>query len=81
MLRTSTQAFWHLGYGKQILGLYQAAVGSQVCLPYFVIPTSSECAFLQGGMTITKQRNRLKGDIVEALQYLKCLIQHNLLFW
>ncbi|KAG6859447.1 hypothetical protein C0995_008365 [Termitomyces sp. Mi166 len=41
---------------------------------------SSERAFSQGGLTITKQRNRLKGDIVEALQCLKCAIQHDLLF-
>jgi hAT family C-terminal dimerisation region len=33
---------------------------------------SSERAFSQGGITITKQRNRLKEDIVEALQGLKC---------
>ena len=32
-------------------------------------------------MTITKWRNRLKGDIVEALPCLKCLIWHDLLFW
>jgi hypothetical protein len=32
---------------------------------------SSERAFSQGGLTITKRRNRLKGDIVEALQALK----------
>ncbi|KAG6888672.1 hypothetical protein C0992_007879 [Termitomyces sp. T32_za158] len=41
---------------------------------------SSERAFLQGGLTITKQRNRLKGDIVEALQCLKCAVRHDLLF-
>ncbi|KAG6871410.1 hypothetical protein C0995_004883 [Termitomyces sp. Mi166 len=41
---------------------------------------SNEHAFLQGGLTITKQRNQLKGDIVEALQCLKCAIQHDLLF-
>ena len=29
---------------------------------------SSERTFFQGGMTISKQRNRLKGDLVEALQ-------------
>ena len=29
---------------------------------------------------ITKQRNHLKGDIVEALQCIKCCIRHNLLF-
>jgi hypothetical protein len=41
---------------------------------------SSECAFSQGGITISKRRNRLKGDIVEALQCVKCTIQHDLLF-
>ena len=41
---------------------------------------SSERAFLQGGLTITKRRNRLEGDIVEALQCLKCAICHDLLF-
>lgn len=32
---------------------------------------SSERAFSSAGITITKRRNRLKGDIVEALQVLK----------
>ncbi|KIL66162.1 hypothetical protein M378DRAFT_10179 [Amanita muscaria Koide BX008] len=32
---------------------------------------SSERAFSQGGITISKRRNRLKGDIVEALQCVK----------
>jgi hypothetical protein len=41
---------------------------------------SSERAFSQGGITITKCRNRLKGDIVEALQGVKCAIRHDLLF-
>jgi hypothetical protein len=41
---------------------------------------SSECAFLSAGITISKRRNRLRGDIVEALQCLKCLIHRNLLF-
>ncbi|KAG6873775.1 hypothetical protein C0993_001068, partial [Termitomyces sp. T159_Od127] len=41
---------------------------------------SSERAFSQGGLTITKHQNRLKGDIVEALQCLKCAIRHDLLF-
>ncbi|KAG2097411.1 hypothetical protein BD769DRAFT_1394522 [Suillus cothurnatus] len=36
--------------------------------------------FSQGGITVTKQQNRLKGDIIEALQIVKCSIQHNLLF-
>ena len=41
---------------------------------------SSERAFSQGGITITKRRNHLKGDIVEALQCVKCAIWHDLLF-
>jgi hypothetical protein len=41
---------------------------------------SSERAFSQGGITVSKRRNRLKGDIVEALQCVKCAIQHDLLF-
>jgi hypothetical protein len=34
----------------------------------------------QGGITISKRRNWLKGDIVEALQCVKCAIRHDLLF-
>jgi hypothetical protein len=41
---------------------------------------SSERIFSQGGITITKRRNRLKGDIVEALQCIKCAIRHDILF-
>lgn len=42
--------------------------------------SQSECAFSQGGITINKLRNRLKGDIVEALQCFKCVIQNDLIF-
>jgi hAT family C-terminal dimerisation region len=38
---------------------------------------SSERAFSQGAITITKRRNRLKGDIVEALQCLKSGIKND----
>lgn len=41
---------------------------------------SSERAFSQGGITVSKRRNRLKGDIVEALQCVKCSLRHDLLF-
>ncbi|KAF5365840.1 hypothetical protein D9757_012805 [Collybiopsis confluens] len=41
---------------------------------------SSERAFLSAGITVTKRRNRLKGDIVEALQFLKCWYKQDLLF-
>jgi hypothetical protein len=40
---------------------------------------SSECAFSQSGITVSKHCSCLKGDIVEALQCIKCAIQHNLL--
>ena len=36
--------------------------------------------FSQGGITVSKHRNHLKGDIVEALQCVKCAIHHDLLF-
>ena len=42
--------------------------------------TSSERAFSSAGITISKRHNRLKPDIVEALQYLKSTIHHGLLF-
>jgi hypothetical protein len=41
---------------------------------------SSERAFSSAGITICKRRNRLKPDIVEALQFLKCLYHRELLF-
>jgi hypothetical protein len=41
---------------------------------------SSERAFSSAGITISKRRNRLKADIVEALQCLKCMFKRGLLF-
>jgi hypothetical protein len=41
---------------------------------------SSERAFSQGGITISKRCSCLKGDIVEALQCIKCAMRHDLLF-
>ncbi|PSS32192.1 hypothetical protein PHLCEN_2v2042, partial [Hermanssonia centrifuga] len=41
---------------------------------------SSERAFSQGGITLSKRRSCLKGDVVEALQCLKCMIRRDLLF-
>ena len=41
---------------------------------------SSERAFSAAGITISKRRNRLKGDIVEALEVIKSLLHHDLLF-
>src|ERR1700731_3706473 len=41
---------------------------------------SSEHAFSSAGFTITKHCNCLQGDIVEALQFLKCIFHHDLIF-
>jgi hypothetical protein len=41
---------------------------------------SSKRAFSSAGITISKCRNCLKGDIIEALQCLKCMIHKNLIF-
>ena len=40
----------------------------------------SEHAFSSARITITKRRNRLKGDIVEALQFIKCLLRKDLIY-
>jgi len=44
---------------------------------------SSERTFSSTGITISisKWRNRLKGNIIKALQTLKCLFHHDLIFW
>lgn len=41
---------------------------------------SSERAFSAAGITISKRRNSLKADIVEALQVLRSLINSDLIF-
>ena len=41
---------------------------------------SSERSFSAAGITISKHHNRLKEDIVEALQCLKCLYHEELIF-
>ena len=42
---------------------------------------SSEQAFSSVGITISKCCNHLKGDIIKALQCLKCMIHKNLIFY
>jgi hAT family C-terminal dimerisation region len=61
---------------------YHPAWGSlaQDYLAIMSLSVSSERAFSQGGITISKRRSRLKGDIVEALQCIKCAVRHDLLF-
>ena len=41
---------------------------------------SSERAFSAAGIAISKRRNRLKADIIEALQCLKCMYNNDLIF-
>jgi hypothetical protein len=41
---------------------------------------SSKRAFLGAGITISKWRNRLKADIVEALEFLKCTYVKDLIY-
>ena len=41
---------------------------------------SSERAFSSAGITISKHQNQLKGDIVEALECIKCLLHRDLIF-
>ena len=41
---------------------------------------SSERAFSSAGITISKRHNRLKGDLVEVLQCMKCIYHNGLLF-
>ncbi|KAI0261694.1 hypothetical protein BGY98DRAFT_940614, partial [Russula aff. rugulosa BPL654] len=53
--------------------------GGGVALSHGII--SQLCHHLfQGGITISKRCNRLKDDIVEALQCIKCALQYELLF-
>jgi hypothetical protein len=40
---------------------------------------SSERTFSSAGITISKCCSHLKGDIVKALQCLKCMLQHELI--
>ena len=49
-------------------------------LPILASSVSSERAFSAAGITISKRRNRLRGDVVEALQFLKCALHSDLLF-
>ncbi|CAK5267868.1 unnamed protein product [Mycena citricolor] len=53
-----------------------------LALDYLAIQAASvscERAFSSSGITISDRRNRLKGDIVEALQFLKCSFREDLL--
>jgi hAT family C-terminal dimerisation region len=49
-------------------------------LPIMVSSVSSKRAFSSAGITISKRCNRLKPDIIEVLQFLKCIYHRELLF-
>jgi len=49
-------------------------------LPIMASSVSSERVFSSAGITISKRRSRLKADVVEALQCLKCMLRHELIF-
>ncbi|CAK5280783.1 unnamed protein product [Mycena citricolor] len=54
-----------------------------LALTYLAILAASvscERAFSSSGITVSDRRNRLKGDIVEALQFMKCSLRQELLF-
>lgn len=78
----------HLASGMSIVQWWgvnatRYPVWSSLARDYLAImatSVSSERAFSSSAITITKRRNRLNGDIVEALQCLKCLIRRDLLF-
>jgi hypothetical protein len=73
----------HSTYGLYQLNTQCYPVWASLALDHLAIMTSlfsSEWAFSSAGITISKCHNHLKGDIVEALQFLKCLICHELVF-
>jgi hypothetical protein len=49
-------------------------------LAIMALSVSSEHAFSAAGITISKRRNRLSGDIVEALECLKCMFHNDIIF-
>ena len=58
-------------------------IAASLAHDYLAIMASSvlsEHAFSSAGITLSKRHNQLKGDIVEALQCLKCMYHNNLIF-
>ncbi|KAJ7131124.1 ribonuclease H-like domain-containing protein, partial [Mycena epipterygia] len=68
---------------REVINAHRYPVWASLARDYLAVMSSSvssKCAFSSAGITISKRRNRLKGDIVEALQVLKCMIKRELLF-
>lgn len=69
--------------GQRQINAHRYPIWASLARDYLAImasSVSSERAFSSAGITISKRRSRLKGDIVEALQCLKCMIRKNLIF-
>jgi hypothetical protein len=65
------------------MNAHRYPVWASLARDYLAVMSSSvfsERAFSSAGITISKRRNRLKPDIVEALQVLKCMIRRDLIF-
>ena len=63
--------------------MHQYLVWASLACDHLTIVVSSllsEWAFSSADITINKHCNQLKSDIVEALQFLKCLIRRDLIF-
>ena len=73
----------HCSLLNRQINAHQYPVWASLARDYLSImasSVSSEWAFSSTGITISKHHNRLKGDIFEALQCLKCMIHQNLIF-
>lgn len=69
------------GGGSMQLGTrYGALWLVTMYLSIMATSVSSERAFSSSAITISKRHSHLTGDVVEALQCLKCFIQQDLLF-
>ena len=65
------------------LNAYRYPTWASLARDYLAImasSVSSEQAFSAAGITVSKRRNRLQGDIIEALECIKCLLHQDLLF-
>jgi hAT family protein len=68
--------FFQLNYGRYPVWGSLA----RDCLSIMASSVSSERAFSSAGITLSKRRNRLQADIVEALQFMKCIFHQDLIF-
>ncbi|PPQ83822.1 hypothetical protein CVT24_012453 [Panaeolus cyanescens] len=65
------------------LNVYRYPTFASMARDYLAVmaaSVSSERAFSSAGIRISKRRNRLKGDIVEAIECMECIYHHGLLF-